>query len=78
MDKIAKKHNIKTFALKNFVSRTLERYIFDGDLFSELFTHLNLGWKQRAGKETLLANDLIPLLKKQAEDREIAGMSAYE
>ncbi len=76
--KIAQKHNIKTFALKNFVSRTLERHIFDGDLFSELFTHLNLGWKERVGKETQLAKDLILLLKKQAEDREIAGMSAYE
>jgi len=39
---------------------------------------LKLGWKQRSKAETALMNDLIPLLKKQAQVREISGLSAYE
>ncbi|MBA5249091.1 MAG: type I restriction endonuclease subunit R [Gammaproteobacteria bacterium] len=78
LDDIAQRHNIKEVELKNFTQTTLKRKIFDGDLFSDLFTHLNLGWKARADKETKLAQELIPLLDKQAEGEEISGMSAYE
>lgn len=78
LDAIAQKHNIKAFELKNFTTTTLERKIFDGDSFSELFASLDLGWKQRGSKETKLAQDLIPLLSKQAKGAKIAGMSAYE
>jgi len=78
LDDIAQRHNIKEVELKNFTHTTLKRKIFDGDLFSDLFTHLNLGWKAKADKETKLAQELIPLLDKQAEGEEISGMSAYE
>lgn len=78
LDVIAQKHNLEASELKNFTTITLERKIFDGEHFSDLFAHLDLGWKQRAAKETKLAQDLTPLLRKQAKEVEIAGMSAYE
>ena len=39
---------------------------------------LNLGWKARTQKELALMEELAPLLHKQAQGREITGLSAYE
>jgi len=52
--------------------------IFDADKLSELFAPLDLGWKERTKRELALMNDLVPILKKQAEGREISGLKAYE
>jgi len=52
--------------------------VFDGDQLSELFTSLELGWKARTKAELALMEDLIPLLKKLAQGREISGLGAYE
>jgi type I restriction enzyme R subunit len=52
--------------------------IFDADKLSELFVPLDLGWKERTKRELALMKDLIPLLTKQAEGREISGLKAYE
>ncbi|KUK57910.1 MAG: type I site-specific deoxyribonuclease, HsdR family protein, partial [Bacteroidetes bacterium 38_7] len=35
-------------------------------------------WKERTKRELALMKDLIPILKKQAEGREISGLKAYE
>lgn len=77
LTKIAKKHNIGNTALSEFTQLTLARKIFDGDLFSDLFEPQNLGWKERAQKETKLAVDLAPLLRKQAKEADISGLDAY-
>ena len=37
-----------------------------------------LDWKKRMEKELALMEDLIPLLKKLAQGREILGLAAYE
>lgn len=39
---------------------------------------LQLGWKARAQAETALMAQLMPLLTKRAQGREISGLSAYE
>jgi type I restriction enzyme R subunit len=39
---------------------------------------LELSWKSRTQKELELMEDLIPLLKKIAQGREISGLAAYE
>jgi type I restriction enzyme, R subunit len=52
--------------------------IFDADKLSELFEPLDLGWKERTKRELSLVEDLTPLLKKQAEGREISVLKAYE
>ena len=39
---------------------------------------LELGWKARAQKEEALMADLMPLLRKRAGAREIAGLKAWE
>jgi type I restriction enzyme R subunit len=39
---------------------------------------LGLNWKTRRVKELALMEDLVPLLKKRSEGREISGLSAYE
>lgn len=75
---MAQKHGLDAAALKKFTDNTLSRMIFDGEKLSELFASLDLGWKERAQRESKLMQDLIPLLKRQAEDREISGLRAYE
>jgi len=52
--------------------------VFDGENLSELFAPQELGWKARTRAELALMEDLIPLLKKLAQGREISGLGAYE
>jgi type I restriction enzyme R subunit len=75
---VAAKHSLDTAALQAFVETTLRRMVFDGDQLSELFAPLGLGWKARTKAELMLMEDLIPLLKKLAQGREISGLGAYE
>ena len=65
-------------ALQQFTDAIISRMIFDADKLSELFAPLDLGWKERTKRELALMNDLVPILKKQAEGREISGLKAYE
>ncbi|WP_294117776.1 hypothetical protein, partial [Thiolapillus sp.] len=55
----------------------LSRRIFDPDALTELLHPLGLGWKVRAQKELELMDDLTPLLRKQAEGKEISGLEVY-
>jgi type I restriction enzyme R subunit len=75
---IAKKHGLKPIILKEFTEGILSRMIFDGELLSELLAPLELGWKARTQKELAIMGDLVPILKKQAQGREISGLKAYE
>jgi type I restriction enzyme, R subunit len=75
---IAKKNGLEVSALQQFTDSIINRMIFDGDKLSELFASLDLGWKERTKRELALMEDLTPLLKKQAEGREISGLKAYE
>ena len=56
----------------------LRRMIFDGEQLGDLLAPLGLGWKARTQKELALMEDLIPLLHKLAQGREISGLGAYE
>jgi type I restriction enzyme R subunit len=78
IDEIAASYGLEKKSLKAFVDLTLTRLIFDAEMLSDLFAPLELGWKERAKKETQMMNELIPLLKKQAGEHEISGLSAYE
>lgn len=75
---IAGKNGLQTTALKAFVEGIMSRMIFDGEKLTDLMEPLELGWKQRSKAETTLMNDLVPLLKKLAQGREISGLAAYE
>ncbi|MBF0244827.1 MAG: type I restriction endonuclease subunit R [Planctomycetes bacterium] len=75
---IATKHHLAADALQTFVDGILDRMIFDGEQLSDLFTPQELGWKARTQKELALMEDLIPLLHKLAQGREISGLGAYE
>jgi type I restriction enzyme, R subunit len=75
---IAANHSLESAALKNFVEDIMSRMIFDGEKLNDLLAPLHLSWKERAGKEVDLMKELIPLLKKLAQGREISGLSAYE
>lgn len=75
---IAAKHDITRETLQDFVDDILGRMIFDGEKLGELLAPLGLGWKARSQKELALMEELIPLLKKQAEGRDISGLKAYE
>jgi type I restriction enzyme R subunit len=78
MAETACKYGLNPEALQAFVDEIMERMIFDGENLSDLMEPLGLSWKDRAKKELKLMEDLIPLLKKLAGGREIAGLSAYE
>lgn len=75
---IATRHGLATPALQAFVDQTPQRLILDGDVLSALMEPLQLGWKARAQAETALMAQLMPLLSKRAQGREISGLSAYE
>jgi type I restriction enzyme R subunit len=75
---IAQKNGLELSALQQFTESIISRMIFDADKLSELFAPLDLGWKERTKRELALMNDLVPILKKQAEGREISGLKAYE
>ncbi len=75
---IATRHQLAPAALQAFVDGILQRMIFDGDALSDLMAPLELGWKTRALAETALMKELVPLLQKRAQGREISGLNAYE
>jgi type I restriction enzyme R subunit len=74
----AARHTLDATALQTFVDAILRRMVFDGDQLSDLFAPLALGWKARTKAELALMDELIPLLKKLAQGREISGLGAYE
>lgn len=78
MASLADKHGLETKSLQDFVDKIMERMIFDGEKLSDLMIPLELGWRDRTKKELELMDDLIPLLKKLAGGRVIAGLNAYE
>ena len=75
---IAAKNGLELNTLKPFVEGILNRMIFDGEQLTDLLEPLDLGWKERRVKELALMEDLLPLLQKQAQGREISGLEAYE
>ncbi len=75
---IATAHGLAAPAVQAFVDGILQRRVFDGEALSDLMAPLDLGWKARAQAETALMADLIPLLTKRAQGRDISGLSAYE
>lgn len=78
LTEIALLHGLKTADVKTFVRNIMSRLIFDGEQLTDLLEPLDLNWKERSVKEQMLMTDLIPLLKKQAQGREISGLTAYE
>jgi type I restriction enzyme, R subunit len=75
---IASRHGLATAALQSFVDGILVRMIFDGEQLSDLLAPLGLGWKARTQAELALMDDLLPLLNRRAQGRDISGLSAYE
>lgn len=75
---IATRHQLSPTALQAFVDTILQRMIFDGEALSDLLAPLGLGWKARAQAELALMTELVPLLNKRAQGREVSGLSAYE
>ena len=75
---IAQNNGLEISALQQFTTAIISRMIFDADKLSELFEPLDLGWKERTKRELSLMEELTPLLKKQAEGREISGLKVYE
>lgn len=78
MAAIANKYSLEPKSLQAFVDEIIGRMIFDGEKLSDLLEPLELGWRDRTKKELELMEDLIPLLKKLAGGRVIAGLNAYE
>ena len=76
---LAAKHGLPGPTLQELVDRVLRPpMIFDAEKLTDLLAPEELGWKARTQKELALMADLVPLLKKRAGDRDIAGLKAYE
>ena len=75
---ISEKYGIEPGSLEAFVNGIMERMIFDGEKLIDLLEPLNLSWRERTQKELELMDELVPLLKKMADGREIVGLKAYE
>lgn len=75
---IANKHGIEVLSIQSFIDEIMKRMIFDGEKLSDLLEPLDLSWRDKTKKELELMEDLLPLLKKLAGGREIAGLKAYE
>lgn len=75
---IANKHELPVDALQGFTDTILQRMIFDDEELTKLLEPLGLGWKARTQKKLDLMEDLIPLLHKRAQGRDISGLSTYE
>ncbi len=75
---VAGKHGLATATLQGFVDTILGRMVFDGEQLTDLLAPLELSWRERREKELALMDDLLPLLKKLANGREISGLNAYE
>ena len=75
---LSQTHALEPTALQAFVDITIQRMILDGDLLTDLFAPLELGWRIRSQKELALMQDLIPILKKLAKGNDISGLKAYE
>ncbi len=78
LGKIAAKQGLETSVLQNFVDGIMQRMIFDSEQLTDLLAPLGLNWKSRRQKELTLMEELIPLLHKHAQGREISGLGAYE
>jgi len=78
LNAIAQTNGITTESLKAFIDDIMDRMIFDGEKLTDLLAPLELGWKDRKDKEEALMQQLIPVLKRLAQGREIAGLNAYE
>lgn len=75
---VSQKHNIEIESLKLFIDEIIKLNRFDGEKLTDLITPLELSWREKTKKELSLMEDLIPLLKKMANGREIIGLNAYE
>ena len=78
MESLAKKYGLEPASFQAFVDEIMRRMIFYGEKLGDLLEPLGLGWRDRTNKELELMGDLIPLLKKLSNGREIAGLNAYE
>ena len=75
---LARTHGLTNESLSAFVDTILQRMIFDGEQLTDLMEPLGLGWRERRERELALMADLVLVLKKRAEGRDISGLNAYE
>ncbi|WP_421709988.1 type I restriction endonuclease subunit R [Algihabitans sp.] len=75
---LAQAHGLTTESLATFVDTILHRMIFDGEQLTDLMEPLGLGWRERRERELALMADLVPLLNRKAQGRDISGLNAYD
>lgn len=78
LSRLATEQGLEPEALLGFVDNILGRMVFDGEELTRLLAPLELGWKARTQKELALMDQLVPILHKLAQGREISGLAAYE
>lgn len=75
---VAEKHGLDRQGLQSFVEDILSYMAFKPEKLTSLLEPLGLKWKERAEKELSLMKDLVPLLKKFTQGKEISGLEVYD
>ena len=78
LERIAQAYDLESDSLAAFVETILQRMVFDGEQLTDLMAPLDLGWRERREQELALMDELVPVLRKRAEGRNISGLNAYE
>ena len=78
IEDLARTHGLTTGSLATFVDTVLRRMVFDGEQLTDLMEPLDLGWRERRERELALMDDLVPILNRRAQGRNIPGLGAYE
>lgn len=78
VDELAAAHGLDAAQLQAFVNTTLANLRLDPSALTELLAPLNLGWKDRKRKQEELMGDLVLVLRRRAEGRDVAGLGVYE
>ncbi len=78
IEQLAQGHGLTAESLSAFIKTILRNMRFDGEELTDLMEPLGLGWRDRYNRELALMGDLIPLLKRRAQGREISGLDAYD
>lgn len=78
IERVAHQIGLNSEEIHNFVDGIIVRMIFDAEKLTDLLAPLELNWKQRREKELALMNELIPILRKRANGKQISGLNAYD
>ena len=75
--KVAEDFGVPHPALLMFVRSIINTLSVDGDMLTDLFSSLEIGWKDRMKKERQLMCELAPLIRSQCGAQRVHELSSW-